>query len=59
VFEPREISLPRAVEVSLGLNEQSISTTNNEPKVTFSPPIVIPLYSGMSFALPKIQDENT
>ena len=53
-----KISLPRAVEISLGLHEESISGTNNEPAIIFSSPIVIPLYSGMRFALPKKQDEN-
>lgn len=54
-----KISLPRAVEISLGLYEKSNSDLINEPKIIYSPPIVVPLYSGMSFALPLKQDEST
>ena len=52
------ISLPRAVEISLGLRESSKSGLN-EPKTIISPPVIVPLFSGMSFALPINRDENT
>lgn len=53
-----KISLPRAVEVSLGLYEPSKPSSSKEQRVIFFPPIIVPLYSGMSFALPIEQDES-
>ena len=53
-----EMTLPRAVEVSLGLREPSKQSPNKESRIIFSPPIVIPLHSGMRFALPVKSDEN-
>lgn len=59
-FEKNNImTLPRAVEISLGIREPVKVGSEEEPRVIFSPPIVIPLHSGMSFALPVKQDENT
>ncbi len=52
------MSIPRAVEVSLGLKEQARAGSVTESRVIFSPPIIIPLYSGMRFALPVEHDEN-
>ena len=57
--ENNQISLPRAVEISLGLLEPNRPGSEKEPRVIFSPPVVVPLYSGMSFALPIRQDEST
>jgi len=54
-----KMSLPRAVEISLGLIEPSKAGSKKERRVIFSPPVVVPLYSGMSFALPIKQDEST
>jgi len=54
-----KMTLPRAIEISLGLREPSKTGTTKEPRVIFLPPIIVPLYSGMSFALPIKQDENT
>ena len=53
-----KMTLPRAVEISLGLREPSKQSPNGESRVVFSPPIIIPLYSGMRFALPLKSDEN-
>jgi prepilin-type N-terminal cleavage/methylation domain-containing protein len=53
-----KMTLPRAVEVSLGLKETARPGSKTESKVVFSPPIIIPLYSGMRFALPNKSDEN-
>ena len=53
-----KMTLPRAVEVSLGLQEPSKQSSDEESRIIFSPPIVIPLYSGMRFALPVKSDEN-
>ena len=53
-----KMTLPRAVEVSLGLREPSKQSSDEESRIIFSPPIVIPLYSGMRFALPVKSDEN-
>jgi hypothetical protein len=52
------MSLPRAVEVSLGLKEPTRAGSVTESRVIFPPPIIIPLYSGMRFALPVEHDEN-
>ena len=56
--ESNKISLPRAVEVSLGLIERNNQNLKSDPKIVFPPPMVIPLYSGMSFALPVKHDES-
>jgi len=53
-----KMSLPRAVEVSLGLKEPTRAGSVMESRVIFSPPVIIPLYSGMRFALPVEHDEN-
>ena len=50
--ENNKISLPRAVEVSLGLKEFTKQSSDKEARIIFSPPMIIPLYSGMRFALP-------
>ena len=57
--ENTRISLPRAIEISLGLHESDKSGLKNEPKIIISPSVIVPLYSGMSFALPINRDENT
>ena len=51
-------SLPRAIEVSIGIKEPSRVGPNSESKIILSSPNVIPLYSGMKFALPVKDDEN-
>ena len=56
--ENNKMTLPRAVEVSLGLKELNRPNSKNEPRIIFSPPIIIPLYSGMRFALPLEHNEN-
>ena len=53
-----KISLPRAIEVSIGIKEPSRASPNNESKIILSSPNIIPLYSGMKFALPLKDDEN-
>ena len=53
-----KMTLPRAIEVSLGLKEKTRPGLEVEPKVIFSPPMIIPLYSGMRFALTNDRDEN-
>ena len=56
--ENNKMTLPRAVEVSLGLKELTRPSSQKGSRVIFSPPIIIPLYSGMRFALPVEHDEN-
>ncbi|KMP10366.1 hypothetical protein UZ36_07865 [Candidatus Nitromaritima sp. SCGC AAA799-C22] len=56
--QDNKTTLPRAVEVSLGIREPAKPGSDEEPRIVFSPPIIIPLHSGMSFALPQKQDEN-
>ena len=53
-----KMTLPRAVEVSLGLREPTRAGSVMESRVIFPPPIIIPLYSGIRFALPVEHDEN-
>jgi len=53
-----KISLPRAVEVSLGLNEIAKHSSSKKTRTISPPPIIIPLYSGMKFALPLEDDKN-
>jgi len=56
--ENNKMTLPRAVEVSLGLKELTRPSSKKESRILFSPPIIIPLYSGMRFALPIEHNEN-
>ena len=56
--EKNKMTLPRAVEVSLGLKELTRPSSKKESRIIFSPPIIIPLYSGMRFALPLEHNEN-
>jgi len=53
-----ETSLPRAIEVSIGIKEPSRAGSNSQSKIILSSPNIIPLYSGMKFALPIKDDEN-
>ena len=53
-----KISLPRAIEVSIGIKEPGRAIPNSESKIILSTPNIIPLYSGMKFALPLKDDEN-
>ncbi|MEE9258829.1 MAG: type II secretion system protein [Nitrospinaceae bacterium] len=50
-----KITLPRAVEISLGLREPPPpgSGEEKEPKVIFSPPIIVLIHSGMKIAIPN------
>lgn len=57
--ENNKMSLPRAVEISLGLRVSSKPDLEKQPKVIIAPPVIIPIYSGMSFAIPIKQDEKT
>ncbi len=55
-----KISLPRAVEITLGItpkiNEEN-EDPEEEPEVTFSPPIVVLINSGMEIAVPEKKEE--
>jgi prepilin-type N-terminal cleavage/methylation domain-containing protein len=53
-----KISLPRAIEVSIGIKEPSRASPNSKSKIVLSSPNIIPLYSGMKFALPLKDNEN-
>ena len=53
-----KISLPRAIEVSIGIKEPRRTSSNSESKIFLSSPNIIPLYSGMKFALPLKDDEK-
>ena len=53
-----KISLPRAIEVSIGIKEPRKTSSNSESKIFLSSPNIIPLYSGMEFALPLKDNEN-
>lgn len=53
-------SLPRAVEITLGLIDttQEKEDKNDEPALVYSPPILIPLNSGIEFALPSPKEKK-
>ena len=56
-----KISLPRAVEITIGITPEGIENKKNlssEPKTFFSPPIVVLLNSGMEIAVPVNKEEN-
>ncbi len=50
------ISLPKGVEISVGLMEQTPSGSKKEPKLISSPPVLLLLHSGMEFNLPVPED---
>ena len=54
--DPKRITLPRAVEISIGLHETPKPGAKGEPAIIFSPPIVVLLNSGIEFALPIIEE---
>ena len=56
-----KISLPRAVEITIGINPEpklGEEAAENELKTIFSPPIIVLLNSGMEFALPPMKKED-
>ncbi len=55
------LTLPKGVEISLGLMEPTGAEKNKEPKMIASPPIHLLLHSGMEFKLPpeEVTDETT
>ena len=55
-----KISLPRAVEITIGINPEpkpGEKVAENKLKTIFSPPIIVLLNSGMEFALPQMKRE--
>ena len=52
------ISLPKGVEISVGLLEQMPSGSGKEPKLISSPPVLLLLHSGMEFNLPVPEDKG-
>lgn len=56
-----KISLPRAVEITLGITPQANEEnedTEEEPELFFSPPIVVLINSGMEIAVPEKKEED-
>ena len=56
-----KISLPRAVEITIGITQQGIKNKGNGPEALetfFSPPIVVLLNSGMEIAIPERKEKN-
>ena len=56
--EDAVISLPKGVEISVGLLEQTTSGSETEPKLISSPPVLLLLHSGMEFNLPVPEDKG-
>ena len=55
------ITLPKGVEISIGLYETNIESNqdkNEDPKLVYSPPIIVPLHSGTIFAVTVKEEEN-
>jgi prepilin-type N-terminal cleavage/methylation domain-containing protein len=52
------ISLPKGVEISVGLLEQTPSGSEKEPQLISSPPVLLLLHSGMEFNLPVSKDKG-
>ena len=55
-----KISLPRAVEISIGITPKRDGNSDEDqgnPETFFSPPLVVLLNSGMEIAIPK-KEEN-
>ena len=56
-----KISLPRAVEISIGMaskRDGSSDENQGNPEIFFSPPLVVLLNSGMEIAVPKKKKEE-
>ena len=56
-----KISLPRAVEITLGINpkvNENNEDNEEEPELFFSPPIVVLINSGMEIAIPEKKEEE-
>ena len=56
-----KISLPRAVEISIGITSKGDGNSDKDqgnPETFFSPPLVVLLNSGMEIALPKKKKEE-
>ncbi len=56
-----KISSPRAVEISIGLWEQQLPGKNEDPKIIYLPPMLIPLHSGVQTVRPpeEVKNEQT
>ncbi len=52
------ITLPKGVEISIGLYEPAVAGNNKKPKLVSSPPVLLLLHSGMEFVLPVKEDED-
>ena len=53
------LTLPKGIEISLGLLEPAVSGESEKPKLISSPPIHLLLHSGMEFKLPEVDNEAT
>lgn len=56
-----KISSPRAVEITIGLREQQLPGKNEDPKIIYLPPLLIPLNSGVQTVRPpeEVINEKT
>ena len=52
------ITLPKGVEISLGLLEPVVAGSDKKPKLVSSPPVLLLLHAGMEFNLPAPEDEE-
>lgn len=53
-----KISLPRAIEIYVALNELGVAEETEEPKVVSLPPIIVPVHSGIELARPPEEEEE-
>ena len=53
-----QISLPRAIEISIGLREKEGSGIVQKPEIIYLPPTIFPLNTGTEFARPPLEKEN-
>jgi len=51
-------TLPKGVEISLGLLEPVVAGSKKKPKLVSSPPLLLLLHSGMQFSLPALEDDK-
>lgn len=57
-FKKNHISMPRAIQISIGLIEKSFNSPDEEAKIVYLPPTIYPLNVGVEFNRPPLEEET-